>query len=317
MFNFTKHSLTAAAAAAIAMAATAAGAQAAPTTLASESASTHVAAYDGTVMWSTLDRSTGRYQLMKSVGGAPGVSVGVPQRDGPFDVDLGTNSTGSQYAVYTREGFIYRLRVSTSAEQKLTALSIGGQNGYPSIQRGRIAFLHSGRGVSELRLGSTASGAGKPKVLVKGTIDSVELGVKQVAYVTSSRGSYGFGQKNVHIRNTSTGHDQSVYRAQSGGANAARVTKPSFTEDARAFIWARTNNGSGTGNRLVKYTLRSSRLSYAQGKPSYATTAWAGDELGAAFSTSLDASSNAGCEDAGKNYCSVGLTGPLSFDAGA
>lgn len=288
-------------------------ASAADTTLSTEPAPTNVAAYSGTVMWSSKDAVTGRFKLMKSVSGAPPVAVGVPERDGPFDIDLGTNRSGSLYAVYTREGFIYRLRVSSGAETKLTALSIGGQNQRPTIQRGRIAFLHSGRGHDELRIGDTTSGAGKPKVIVRGAINDIELGIKQIAYVTQSKGHYGFGQQNVHIRNIRTGHDVTVYKAQSGGANAAGVTKPSFTDDLKAFVWARTNNGSGAGNRIVRYTLRTGRLSYAAGSPRYATTAWAGDELGIAYSTALEAYSDSGCDDAGKTYCKVGLTGPLDF----
>ena len=80
------------------------------------------------------------------------------------------------------------------------------------------------------------------------------------------------------------------------------------------FLWARTNLGSGTGNRLVRYELTGSKLSYAQGSPRYNATSWASPQLGAATASSLDASDSPGaCEDAGVNYCQVTLTGPLSF----
>jgi hypothetical protein len=219
----------------VAAGAGASAAHAAPTQLASEPGPTRVAAYAGIAMWSTSD-TTGRYHLVKSVDGAAPVAVGVPDREGPFDVDLGTNRSGSPYAVYTRDGLIYRLNVATGAEQRLTKLSIGGLNQRPTIQRGEIAFLHSGRGHSELRIGNTTSGAKPPRVLVRGTIDDIELGIGKVAYTLRS------GRRvTVHVRNIRTGHDNAVYRASSGGANTSVVTKPSFTDDLKAFVWARAD----------------------------------------------------------------------------
>ena len=41
-------------------------------------------------------------------------------------------------------------------------------------------------------------------------------------------------------------------------------------------MWARKNLGSGAGNRIVRYTLPGSKLSYASGSPRYNSTAWAG-----------------------------------------
>ena len=78
------------------------------------------------------------------------------------------------------------------------------------------------------------------------------------------------------MRNLSTGHDEVVYRAFSGGANDADVTRPTYDAETNAFVWARTNIGSGAGNRIVRYTLPGSKLTYAQGSPRYNTTAWAG-----------------------------------------
>jgi hypothetical protein len=82
-------------------------------------------------------------------------------------------------------------------------------------------------------------------------------------------------------------------------------------------MWARTNLGSGTGNRFVRYKLQGSKLTYAQGSPRYNSTSWAGAQVGAATSSSIDGSDSAGaCTDAGTNYCQVTVTGPLSFTLG-
>ena len=51
----------------------------------------------------------------------------------------------------------------------------------------------------------------------------------------------------------------------SGGANYANTTRPTYVTSPQGFMWVRTNQGSGTGNRFVRYTLRGSKLTYAQG----------------------------------------------------
>jgi hypothetical protein len=291
--------------------ATATAAQAA-TVLSSEPVPTHVAAWHGTVMWSQLDAATGNYRLVKSVDGGAPTAVPVPERSGgPFDVDLGTNRSGSTYAVYTRDGDIYRLSLASGAETKITKLSSPTMaERDPTIQRGEIAFIRRDHGYDQLRIGNTTSGSSGSRLLVKKrSILSAELAIKQVAYVEQSGSS-----QLVHIRNISTGHDQVVYRATSGGANAANVTKPAYDDHLNGFMWARTNLGSGTGNRFVRYQLPGSKMTYAQGSPRYNSTAWAGEQLGAATSSSLDGGDSRGaCDDAGVHYCVVAVTGPLSF----
>jgi hypothetical protein len=298
--------------AALSAALVSASAAQAATVLSTEQAPTQVAAWNGTVLWSQLDQATGNYRLVKSVDGGAPTPVNVPERaGGPFDIDLGTNRSGSTYAVYTRGGDIYRLSVASGAETKITKLSSPTMaERDPTIQRGEIAFIRRDHGYDQLRIGDTTSGSTGSKFLVKKrTILSAELGIKHVAYVELSGSS-----RLVHVRNISTGHDQVVYRATSGGANFAGVTKPAYDPDLEGFMWARTNLGSGTGNRLVRYRLQGSKLTYAQGSPRYNSTAWAGEQLGAATSSSIDGGESAGaCQDAGVNYCQVTVTGPLSF----
>jgi hypothetical protein len=289
----------------------AATAQAA-TVLSGEVAPTRVAAWEGTVMWSQLDQATGDYRLVMSVNGGAPTPVAVPERaGGPFDIDLGTNRSGSTYAVYTRTGDIYRLAVATGAETKIAKLSsptLAERD--PTIQRGEIAFIRRDGSFDQLRIGNTTSGSTGSRFLVKKrTMLSAELGITHVAYVERSGNT-----RSVHVRNISTGRDGVVYRATSGALNAAGITKPAYDSELNGFTWARTNLGSGTGNRFVRYRLRGSKLTYAQGSPRYNSTSWAGDELGAATSSSLDGSDSPGaCDDAGVHYCFVTVTGPLSF----
>jgi hypothetical protein len=289
--------------------------------LAQEQHPTPVAAFHGTVMWSHLDPATGAYQLMLSQdGGAPRV-VPVAERSQPFDIDLGSNRGGSTYAVYTRctdgdsDCDVYRLRPSTGAEQHITKLSSPtADERDPTISGGNIAFIRREGGRDQLRYGTTITSSKGSKLIVSlPSIASAELGdLTHVAYV-ADRGA----REEVHVRNLSTRHDQVVYRATSGGANTAHVTKPSFMEEPNAFVWARTNLGSGTGNRLIRYTLRGSKLAYAQGSSRWAFAAWAGEALGAATSGAVD---QTGCKlnhyaPATESVCTVDLTGPVSFGA--
>jgi hypothetical protein len=306
-------SLVTAAVAAGAALALATAAQAAPTPFASELAPTTVAAWNGTAMWSHYDPATKTYVLVQSVDGGAPTAVPVPPRSGgPFDIDLGTNRSGATCAVYTRDGDIYRLSVASGAETKISKLSSPAlAERDPTIQRGRIAFIRRDGGFDQLRIGDTTSDSkGSTLVVKKKAIDGAELGISHIAYVESGPG-FGFGEEIVHVRNIATHADRVVYKARSGGANSANVTRPTYVASPQGFVWARTNNGSGAGNRIVRYTLSGSKLTYAQGSPFYDTTAWAGDALGAMTSSALDGTA---CVDAAKNYCAVGLTGPLTFD---
>jgi hypothetical protein len=292
-----------------------AAAQGATTTLATEQAATRVAAWEGTILWSRLDPATNRYQLVKSVGGAPAVPVAVAQRDGAFDVDLGTSRTGSTVAVYTRGGDIYRLNVATGAETKVDRLNSPRlAERSPSIQRGEIAFIRREAGRDQLRIGNTTGASKASRLIVKKrSIVGAELGDRHVAYVESVTFSDVGGEARVHVRNLRTGADKVVYRARSGGANFADVTRPTYVAGPEGFLWARTNMGSGEGNRIVRYTLRGSSLAYAPGSPFYVSTGWAGDTLGAVTTSAL---AQTGCDDGPSNprpYCTVELTGPLTF----
>ncbi len=306
---------TAAAAATLAVAAPA---HAAPTTLVVGSAPTKVAAWDGVVMWSHYDATAKTYSLVKSVDGAPATPVAVaPRATGPFDIDLGTNRSGATYAVYTRDdGDIYRLSVATGREVKVAKLSSATlAERDPTIMRGEIAFIRRERGVDQLRIGNTSSASKGSRLIVKNrSIVNAELSNTHVAYTITGPGPISDnGARYIRIRNLKTGADRQVYRAVSGGANYANTTRPTYVVSPQGFMWVRTNQGSGTGNRFVRYTLRGSKLAYAKGSSVFSiSSAWAGNLLGAATSTAL---ADTACHDGGVQYCRVGLSGPLRFSA--
>ena len=121
----------------------------------------------------------------------------------------------------------------------------------------------------------------------------------------------------MRIRDLDTGAEQQVYSAFSDGLNTAGVTRPTYVPTPPGFMWARTNPGLDTGNRLVRYTLRGAKLTYALGSPQLTSTAWVGNRLGAATATAFEATAfEGGCDDEGVNYCNVQLSGPLAFNLG-
>jgi hypothetical protein len=329
----------AAAAAALATALAPAAAQAAPTTVATAQRAVPVAAWAGTVAWSELDPATNAFHLVVSRNGGAPRRLAVAPSAVAFDLDLGTNRNGSTYAVYSRcttpatpntpptDCDLYRLSIATAAETKLESLSSPDwDEREPTIFAGRIAFIrnetHGGRTQDVLRIGDTASGARGTTALVKlnrlaGALTDPELGQSRVAYIRANRNGT---QRDVHVRTARAGgSDRRVYRATSGGANFANVTGPSLSDTASSFMWARTNQGSGTGNRLIRYGINTGRLSYAVGSSRWTSTAWASQSLGAAVM--VDASGTGTCfgnvnDPPQATRCSVQLTGHLSFTAG-
>src|SRR3954467_10526583 len=77
-------------------------AHAAPATIATEQRATPVAAWAGTVAWSSYDAATNDYHLVVSRNGAAPHRPPIAASPNAFDVDLGTNRSGSTYAVYSR-----------------------------------------------------------------------------------------------------------------------------------------------------------------------------------------------------------------------
>jgi hypothetical protein len=319
----------------LAAAALAPGATAAPTTISTELQATQIAAWAGTVVWSTFDATTKGYHLVVSRNGGAPQRLPVAPSANAFDVDLGTNRSGSTYAVYSRcttpatpntvpTGCdLYRLSLASGVEQRLDSLSSPTwDEREPTIFRGEIAFIrdetHGARDEAVIRIGNTTSGAKGTTALVKlnhlaGALTDPELSASRLAYIRASRDGL---TRDVHVRTLEAGgSDKRVYRSTSGGANAANVTGPSLSDTAASFFWARTNNGSGAGNRVVRYTISNGKLSYAIGSSRYQYTAWASQSLGLA--TVVDPSGTGSCS-ANVNQpgaCLVQLTGPLRFDA--
>jgi len=298
-----------------------AAAQAAPTRLSTEQGAAPIAAWKGLVAWSRLDTASKQWRLVASDNTAPPALVsGAGAASSAFELDLGSSRQGTEQAVYVRDGRLYRYSFAGQTETRLAKLAPGDVR-LPSIQRGEIAFVRPGATSDALQIGNTTSGSKGPRTLLRlthkaGTIQAVELSWDRVAYVVYDKGPYGFGRERLHVRMLRTGRDRVVYTATSGGANAAHITRPSLTDDQKAFVFARTNTGSGSGNRIVRYDIASGTLSFAPGSSRYFATAYAGPQLGLAALS--DDSSTGTCfaninDTPDKTECHVDLTGPLTF----
>lgn len=317
--SFTTRLITGSVLAAALAAAAPHAAQADERVLSVEQRETPVAAWDGTVAWSHYDAATRSYRLMLSRdGGAPRLAP-IASNPKPFDVDLGTNRGGSTYAVYTRGGDLYRMSVASGAEQRLSSLSDPKRaERDPTIARGRIAFVRRVNGADELRVGDTTHGSrGTTRLTRSGSISMPELTWNRVAYVQYDR-ALGWGRQRVRVLALRGGKDRIVYTARSGGANYADLTDLSGTDDGRFLTWARTNLGSGRGNRLIRYSFASGRLAYAQGRSTIGSTAWAGRSLGMATAGHLtDGECFQNIKDPPeKSLCKVTLINPVSWTAG-
>ena len=337
---------TALAAAALAVAA-AAPATATAADIGLEQRPTNVASYAGNLAWSHYDAATDRYRLMIQRPGQAPMPAPVPDARRPFDVDLGGSRTGSATAVYTRcttpgapRGSkdanpkpgagcdIYRYALGAGAEQHLTQISSPtADERDPTIARGQVAFVRREGRAETIRLGDTTT-AGRPtKVLVrvdarKVTLDepSLAFGPKlphgSLAYVLYDAG-FGFGRQRVRVLDLDARRSVNAYTAQSGGANFANATGPTWDPFSGLLYFARTNDGSGQGNRFVRWSHATHRLSYAQGDPRANQTAWISPAAGLFVADALadDACLGNLNDPPEKSFCRLYTTGPLSFTA--
>jgi hypothetical protein len=268
--------------------------------------------------------------------GATSPVAAVKPANGAFDVDLGTSRQAATTAVYTRCATppptggrpsrklrgcdIYRTVLPNGAEQRLTKLSSPAADEHqPTIWAGRIAFVRTlSSGKDELRIGDTTTGSRGTKLIVRAgkgqQIVDPKLTYNRIAYtVVAPRGHVS--ERVIHLRTLASGRDRAIYRAASGGANFAFTTRPSFDGKATHLYWARTNLGAAQGNRLVRYTISTGRLSYAKSDARVTSSAWADASLGLALGRGL--TPTGGCDDGPGSpaLCTVSTTGAMSFTA--
>lgn len=281
-----------------------------------------VSSHGDTVVWSSFSEGPGLFELVTL---RDGKRATLPVNGAPraFDVDLGTTTTGATVAVYSRcaklptrprdrgtRCDLYRLNLATGAEEKLARLSSPrADESQPTVLRGEIAFVRREKGNWQLRLGN--------RLLVKldasrGQIVDPQLSHNRIAYTVLSRKGT---RRTVHVRTLRSGRDRAIYTARSGGANFADVTRPSWSQDGAELYFARTNEGSGTGNRYLRWTARTGELAFARGTSRAQSTSWVGGQVGMYVAEAL---TDGACKDNDNDpnelsSCRLVTTGPLTF----
>jgi len=311
-------SLFAAAGAALALAAPA---HAAPTgtLLSSSQQPSRVAAWKGDIVFSAYDPATQRFSLTRSEDGAPARALPVAPSARAFDVALGTNATGSTYAVYSRcDGGcdLYRLRLDGGAETRLTAISSPtADERDPTMFDGRIAFVRAERGGDTIRIAPSGT-RGPTTLLVKGgRLSHPVLGPSTLAYLATT-GPQNALRDSLRVVSTHGGAARTVAAEPAAAAPFTRLTGPTLTDSARSFVWAQTGTAAGRDDvGLFQYRIAGRRV--VRGSivdANWASTAWAGGPLGLATASDLYGGCYAGtAESIDETNCFVTYTGPVSF----
>jgi hypothetical protein len=297
-----------------------AGPAAAQTVLSEQSRPFSVDATPGVIVFSQYQKEIDAYRLVAREDGVER-TLNVEPSPEPFDVHVGTSSTGKLVAVYSRyvegdnETDLYRYSFAGNSETRLASLSAeGAVDRDPSVSRGQIAFVRSEGGRSRLMIGNTGKN-GKPRTLVTRSgsnrpIRDTALSPLRVAYTTAGQdGDRRF--QAMHVRNLRDRKDRTVKVVASGQLSFAALTGASFSHTGKALYFASTNSGAGTGNRYLRWSATQG-LRETRGTSQAIDTAWAGGSLG--MLVMRNPGPDGTCSpDSTKGTCDLIATGPLTF----
>jgi hypothetical protein len=263
-----------------------AGPAAAEERLAVESAPFTADAYGDVIAWSAYDAAAKTYSLRLLRGGRP-VTPAVEPSSKPFDLDVGPGPDGAPLVVYARAGDLYQYDPSTGLEQPLAEVNTRGIESTPSIHRSALAFVRQihRRPVVYLRKGGNTRRQPRPRFKETLGVDGLEL---------SARGLFVIYRTDIvptcctraTLYRVVGGKLRHVFSVGSGGANFGQIVSP--TVFGRSIYFGRTNDGSGQGNNLFRFDLRSRKLFAARGTSRAASLTWRGDRFLMSRATATD-----------------------------
>jgi hypothetical protein len=264
-----------------------AGPAAAQERLAVESAPFTADAYGDVIAWSSYDAAAKTYRL-KLLRGGDAITPAVAPSPKPFDLDVGPGPDGAPLVVYSRGGDIFQFDPATGLEQPLAEVNTPNVERSPSIQRDALAFVRRvhGKPTVYLRKGGDTRPQPRPRFKHLLAVDGLEL---------SSRGLFVSYRTDI-VKSCCTrttlyrvigGRLRQVFAVGSGGANFGQIVTP--TVFGRNIYFGRTNNGSGQGNNVFRYDLRSRKLYSARGTSRAISLTWRGDRF-------LMSSNSSGCQ---------------------
>ena len=278
--------------------------------LAVESAPFTADAYGDVIAWSSYDTVAKTYSLRLLRGGQP-VAPAVAASAKPLDLDVGPGPDGAPVVVYSRAGDIFQYDPAAGLEQPLAEVNSAGVERNPSIHRSALGFVREVHRKPVVYLRKDGNTRRQPRPRYKR-----ELGVEDVEL--SARGLFVVYRTDIvptccsqaTLYRVAGGKLRHIFAVGSGGANFGQIVSP--TVFRRSVFFGRTNNGSGQGNNLFRYDLRSRRLFSARGTSRALSLTWRGDRFlmsrssnGCPVPPDIDANAPKSCE--------LLLTDPTTF----
>ena len=278
--------------------------------LATESAPFTADAFGGVVAWSSYDAAAKVYRLRLLRAGAP-LAPAVAASPAPFDLDVGPGPDGAPVVVYSRRGDIFQYDPATGLEQPLAEVNTPGTELHPSIRRDALAFVRrvAGRPVLYLRSGGDTRRQPRPRFKRTLAIEDVDLSDRGlfVVYRTDVVRTCCTSATLYRVAGSKLRH---VFAVGSGGANFGQLVTPGVV--GRSVYFARTNEGSGQGNRFFRYDLRTRRLFAARGTSRAQSVTWLGDRL-LLSRTSSGCAGPPGEDPTATPTCELLVTDPIRF----
>lgn len=294
----------------LALAASTAPAAAAEQRLAIESAPFTADAFGGVIAWSSYDAAAKVYRLRLLRDGVL-VEPAVDASPAPFGLDVSPGPDGAPLVVYSRRGDIFQYDPASGLENPLAEVNTPGTELHPSLYRNALGFVRrvSGKPVLYLRSGGDTRRQPRPRFKETLAIEDVELSARGlfVVYRTDIVRTCCTSATLYRVAGKRLRH---IFAVGSGGANFGQLVTPGVV--GRSIYFARTNQGSGQGNRFFRYDLRTKRLFAARGTSRAQSVTWLGDRL-------LLSRTSSGCvgppleEPTATRTCELVITDPIAF----
>jgi hypothetical protein len=255
--------------------------------LAAEAAPFTADAYGDVIAWSSYDAAAKTYSLRLLRGGRL-ITPAIEPSGKPFDLDVGPGPDGAPLVVYARGGDLYQYDPAGGLEQPLAEVNTRAIESSPSIHRSALAFVRQvhRKPVVYLRKGGNTRRQPRPRFKETLGVDGLELSARGL-FVTYRTDIVPTCCTRATLYRVAGGKLRHVFSVGSGGANFGQIVTP--TVFGRNLFFGRTNNGSGQGNNLFRYDLRSHKLFSARGTSRALSLTWRGDRFLMSRATATDA----------------------------
>jgi hypothetical protein len=243
-------------------------------------------AYGDVIAWSAYDAVAKTYSLRLLRGGQP-VTPAVAASAKAFDLDVGPGPDGAPVLVYARRGDIFQYDPAAGLEQPLAEVNTTGVERNPSIHRSALGFVREvhRKPVVYLRRDGNTRRQPRPRSKRRFGVEDVELSARGL-FVVYRTDIVETCCSRATLYRVAGGKLHHVFAVGSGGANFGQIVSP--TVSRRSLYFGRTNNGSGQGNNLFRYDLRSRRLYAARGTSRALSLTWRGDRFLMSRATATD-----------------------------